>query len=197
MGEDLLPDDTLTWKKVQEVPFDIDDNVVIGLASNHLHFINGNGLDKGEAELFVIHYSYFQPEKQTYGDFEQSKGQAVSVFKESKEWQTKFWFLPENLENSYLIDVDKNTTETYEGPSNKDSNSAFTSNDQTLVQLTSANQLYYLDFSSGNSAEWKQIENTALPLPTNTNEEKETSNSKSFTINYALIFVSLLLILVL
>lgn len=168
MGEALIPNDTLTWNKVGEVPFNTDNyDPVVGLASNHLHFIDVPGADAGEAHLFVIHYSYFQPEVQKYGEWKQEHGQTASVFKDDNEWQTKFWFIPDSGDQSYLVDVEANTTTTFDGPTIKDSKSDYASTENTLVQLTTTNEVYYLDFSEEDSAKWMQIENTALPIASN------------------------------
>ncbi|TIB65178.1 hypothetical protein E3P78_00703 [Wallemia ichthyophaga] len=178
--ESLIPNDTLTWNVVEQPPFTTDDyNPVIGLASNHLHFIDVPGADPGEAHLFVIHYSYFQPEAQKYGDWNQQHGKTASVFKSDNEWQTKFWFIPDSGENSYLIDVESNTTTTFDGPTKKDKKADYASTQDTLVQLTSTSELYYLDFSEEDSAEWKQVENTALPIMSNNSVTKNNGGDSN------------------
>ena len=178
VGEDLIPDDELKWKEVGEPPFETDNyEPTIGLASNHLHFIDVPNAKNGEANLFVIHYAYFQPDIQNYGDWEQEHGQTASVFKKDNEWQTKFWFIPDSGKNSYLIDVETNTTTTFDGPVVKDAKASYASSENTLVQLTSTNKLYFLDFDGDDKSEWVEVENSALPLPVNNTENNESNSS--------------------
>ena len=45
----------LSWTDVQTAPYPNNYNPVMGLAQNHIHFLNVPGVPAGSAEIFVIH----------------------------------------------------------------------------------------------------------------------------------------------
>ena len=76
-----------------------------------------------------------------------------------------------------MIDVETNTTTTFDGPVVKDAKASYASSENTLVQLTSTNKLYFLDFDGDDKSEWVEVENSALPLPVNNTENNESNSS--------------------
>jgi hypothetical protein len=100
------------WNAVGNPPFMQTthyDYPVLALAQNHIHFLNIG--QPGMADIFVIHYSYFQPEVQSYpgvnggSAFPSTHGQTASIFHGFESVQTKFAFWPDDMSFTYVIDV--------------------------------------------------------------------------------------------
>lgn len=140
---------------------------VMAIAQNHIHFIGVPGLSAGQADIFVIHFSYFQPEAQSYSsDFPETHGQAVSFFQDSGV-QQEFAFIPDDGSATYVINVESNTTQTLAGPSVKDSGAQYFAGISSLVQLSSSDgSLAFLPYTQGSdnsAAKWTTI--TAVTVP--------------------------------
>lgn len=45
----------LDWNDVQAAPFPADYKPIMGLAQNHVHFLNVPDISAGSADIFVIH----------------------------------------------------------------------------------------------------------------------------------------------
>ncbi|KAG6876442.1 hypothetical protein C0993_003144 [Termitomyces sp. T159_Od127] len=95
----------LAWNDVQSSGFGADYQPVMALAQNHIHFLNVPGVDAGSAKIFVIHFSFMQPEPQPYGKFPATHGQATSFFMESGV-QQEFAFIPDDGSATYVINVE-------------------------------------------------------------------------------------------
>lgn len=138
---------------------------VMGLAQNHIHFLN-HGTAEGLANIFVIHFAYWQPEVQYYapgnnaGTFPQKHGQVASFFAGDLTVQKRFAFLPDDMSKAYIIDVDKNTTTVLPAPP---ASAGFASNPaglmgrlaaspSALVYLSPANELHYIGVDQNNMA---------------------------------------------
>jgi len=138
---------------------------VMGLAQNHIHFLN-HGTAEGLANIFVIHFAYWQPEVQYYapgnnaGTFPQKHGQVASFFAGDLTVQKRFAFLPDDMSKTYIIDVDKNTTTVLPAPP---ASAGFASNPaglmgrlaaspSALVYLSPANELHYIGVDQNNMA---------------------------------------------
>ncbi|KAG8698539.1 hypothetical protein FRC08_005850 [Ceratobasidium sp. 394] len=138
---------------------------VMGLAQNHIHFLN-HGTGEGLANIFVIHFAYWQPEVQYYapgnnaGSFPQKHGQVASFFAGDVSVQKRFAFVPDDLSKTYIIDVDKNTTTVLPAPP---ASPGFASNPaglmgrlatspSALVYLSPANELHYIGVDQNNVA---------------------------------------------
>lgn len=85
-------------------------NPVIALAENHIHFLNVG--TPGQAAIFVIHFSYSQPEYQIYPPIENggqafpsTSGKTASIFKGDDSVQKKFVFIPDDGSHTYVVDV--------------------------------------------------------------------------------------------
>jgi len=159
---------TRGWETLGTPPFMNAINYsqpVLALAQNHIHFLNIG--QPSQADIFVIHFSYFQPEVQSYpgingaSSFPSTHGQTASIFKGYDSVQTKFAFWPDDKRSTYVIDVLSNTTSVMSAPSDK-SSSVFAASRTGLVQLTTGGDLYGMAFSPDNDGAnaqetWKKI----------------------------------------
>jgi hypothetical protein len=82
----------------------------MALAQNHIHFLDIG--TPGQAAIFVIHFSYAQPDYQTYpvieagaSEFPSTHGQTTSIFKGDDAVQEKFVFIPDDGSHTYVVDV--------------------------------------------------------------------------------------------
>ncbi|KAJ2912657.1 hypothetical protein MD484_g7753, partial [Candolleomyces efflorescens] len=114
----------LTWNDVQRPDFGVEGSgasyePVLALAQNHIHFMGLPGLPAGDAKVFVIHFSYLQPEAQSYGSFPTAHGKVASFFKDTGV-QTQFAYIQDDGASTFVVDVISNTTRTLPGPTTKD-----------------------------------------------------------------------------
>ncbi|QRW10802.1 hypothetical protein RhiLY_09801 [Ceratobasidium sp. AG-Ba] len=172
----------IEWGATNAPPFDASGYVpVMGLAQNHIHFLNRDANTDGQANIFVIHFAYWQPEVQMYapgnnaGTFPQKHGQVASFFAGDVSVQKRFAFIPDDMSNTYVIDVEKNTTTVLPPPP---ASAGFASNPvglmgrysaspAALVYLSPANELHYLAVDQNNMAaatgnKWAQISSSEL-----------------------------------
>ncbi|KXN84106.1 hypothetical protein AN958_00431 [Leucoagaricus sp. SymC.cos] len=169
------------WNDVQTVPWDASNyQPTIALAQNHVHFLGVPGVADGSAMIFVIHFSFMQPQPQSYGNFPNTHGQAVSFFKDTGV-QTKFAFIPDAGSATYVIDVTTNTTETLKAPASKDPNATYFASTTALVQLSSSGSVSYLVFDQdaadkNTNTDWVAI--SKLPAAT-TNGSASVSGSSA------------------
>ena len=154
---------------------------VMALAQNHIHFIGVPGLSPGQADIFVIHFSFFQPEAQSYGtDFPETHGQTASFF-QSDGVQQEFAFIPDDGSATYVINVESNTTQTLKGPDVKDASAQYFAGITSLVQLSpSQGSLSFLPYTQGSdnsAASWTKI--TSVTIPVGSDSSNSTGNSTS------------------
>ena len=153
----------------------------MALAQNHVHFIGVPGLQPGQADIFVIHFSYFQPEAQSYGsDFPQTHGKMASFF-QNEGVQQEFAFIPDDGSATYVINVESNSTQKLAGPAVKDPRAQYFAGVTSLVQLSAEQgDLQFLPYTQGNDnsgASWTKI--TALTVPAGSESSSTTSSSNS------------------
>lgn len=144
-------------------------------ASNHILFFGVPSLPSGSADIFVIHYSYYQPDAQPFTltngastNFPTSSGAAVGVPLASNGAGNQVVFIPDDFSNTFLIthwtspstagstnDAPAgimsyiNTTQTLPAPESKDVQANYVSSDTSLVQMTSSGDIYYLEGAYG------------------------------------------------
>ena len=104
---------TRGWQFVQAPAFAQNNaypKPVLALAQNHVHFL-GTGT-AGSVEIFVIHFSYMQPDPQVFSPIEDggsaapsTTGQTASIFKGPEAVQTKFAFVPDDGASTFVFDV--------------------------------------------------------------------------------------------
>jgi len=178
----------ISWQSVEAPSFSVTNyNPVMALAQNHIHFLDVPGTSPGDAFIFVIHFAYFQPEKQNYpaasgSTFPVSHGKATSFFLDST-WQEQFAFIPDDGSATYVVNVQTNTTVPLAGPSNKSSGSSYAASTSALVQLTSTNNLFYIPYSqtgtaaSNANAAWQSISLSGFPSGTPNNSTSSPSST--------------------
>lgn len=161
----------IPWTNVEAAGFNTASyQPVMALADNHVYFLNAPGVAGGSAEIFVIHFSWFQPTTQSYGDFSAQHGQTASIFLPANEGvQLAFAYVPDDGSATYVIDVISNTTVTMAGPSTKDSGATYFASDAAIVQLTSSGAVNYIPYtnsSADTSASWSSVKNLVSVAPT-------------------------------
>ncbi|KAJ4499407.1 hypothetical protein C8R41DRAFT_63085 [Lentinula lateritia] len=160
---------TIPWTDVEKAGFDTTNyEPVMALANNHVHFLDVPGVAAGSADIFVIHFSWFQPDSQSYGNFPAQHGQTASIFEPANDGLA-FAYIPDDGSATYIIDVVSNTTATMAGPSTKDSSASYFASDAAIVQLTSSGAVNYIPYtnsSSDSSASWSTVKNLVSVAPT-------------------------------
>ena len=154
---------------------------VMALAQNHVHLIGVPDLQPGEADIFVIHFSFFQPEAQSYGsDFPQTHGQTASFF-QSEGVQQEFAFIPDDGSATYVINVESNSTQKLAGPSVKDASAQYFAGVTSLVQLSpSQGSLEFLPYTQGNDnsgASWTKITSVTIPVGSDSSSSSNATTS--------------------
>ncbi|KAJ3721417.1 hypothetical protein DFJ43DRAFT_684085 [Lentinula guzmanii] len=175
---------TIAWTDVEKAGFDTTNyQPVMALANNHVHFLNVPGVAAGSADIFVIHFSWFQPDPQSYGNFPAQHGQTTSIFEPANDGvQLAFAYIPDDGSATYVIDVVSNTTTSMAGPSTKDSSAIYFASDAAIVQLTSSGAVNYIPYtnsSSDSSASWSSVKNLVSVAPTSSASSASGTATKS------------------
>ncbi|KAI9346563.1 hypothetical protein BDR26DRAFT_834764 [Obelidium mucronatum] len=139
---------------VNDQPFDgAGYKPVFGQGTNHLHFLNAPGLANGQAWIFVIHYSWWQPEPQTFGSFKAGPGQTIYIPElDQSKAPAVFAYIPDDGSATYLIDTITNTTTTIAGFGKSGPTYRYSATSSNIVQLdTSSGNLKVLPVAAGGS----------------------------------------------
>jgi len=178
----------IAWNLVQQPPspFTANYNPVMALAQNHIHFLDVGSDGAGNARIFVIHYSYFQPEVQSYpGDktFPAVHGQATSFFNQTGV-QEEFAFIPEDFSATYVINVENNSTRTLPPPTVQDAKSSYVAGITSLVQLDSTGSVHFVPYTPGDAttnanAVWSTVKSLVGLASSSNLQSNTTSNSTS------------------
>ncbi|TFK67566.1 hypothetical protein BDN72DRAFT_770599 [Pluteus cervinus] len=170
----------IPWDNVQTPAFAASGyQPVMALAQNHVHFLNVPGLSAGQAQIFVIHFSYVQPNPQLYQPaFPASHGQAASFFLDSGV-QQQFAFIPDDGSATWVINVETNTTQSLAGPSSKDPKATYFASTNSLVQLTSDGTVSFLPFDGTSTPANAQASWSKISKLSNLVQSGSTSNSSS------------------
>ncbi|KAI5990373.1 hypothetical protein EDC04DRAFT_2513423, partial [Pisolithus marmoratus] len=174
----------LAWVNTEAAPYPSNYQPVMALAQNHIHFLDIPGVPAGSADIFVIHYSYFQPQSQAYplpngSAFPATYGQATSFFQPS-DVQQEFAFIPQDSSAVYVINVETNTTQALAGPTYKDPQATYFASVTALVQLTSNGTVSFLPYLEGNTstnaaATWSPVSILASVAPPSTATASSTA----------------------
>ncbi|KAI6104176.1 hypothetical protein EDD16DRAFT_413953 [Pisolithus croceorrhizus] len=174
----------LSWVDAEAAPYPSNYQPVMALAQNHIHFLDVPGVPAGSADIFVIHYSYFQPQSQAYplpngSAFPATYGQATSFFQPS-DVQQEFAFIPQDSSAVYVINVETNTTQVLAGPTYRDPNAMYFASVTALVQLTSNGTVSFLPYQEGNTsvnaaATWTPVSVLASVAPPSTATASSTA----------------------
>ncbi|KAG2339661.1 hypothetical protein BDR05DRAFT_576998 [Suillus weaverae] len=177
----------LNWIIDGQVPYPSGYVPVMALAQNHIHFLDVPNVPAGSADIFVIHYSYFQPQSQAYplsngSAFPATYGQVASFFQADNTVQQEFAFIPADSSATYIINVETNTTQALAAPTTKDSKARYFAGVTALVQLTSNGAVSYLPYLEGNTstnvaATWASVSNLATAAPPSSSSSSSSGSS--------------------
>ncbi|KAG9008136.1 hypothetical protein FRB94_013693 [Tulasnella sp. JGI-2019a] len=166
----------LAWDVVGTPNFSYGSTTpAMAIADNHIFFMGIPANTAGEANIFVIHFSFFQPEVQAFTAVSGSKtfpavgGAVTSLWEDSSTGQVQqnFAFFPTDGSGTYVVDVITNTTTTLPAPPTSPSTagSSYAGSMTTLVQLDPKGQLYFIaldqtQLTAATSASWTKIPNS-------------------------------------
>jgi hypothetical protein len=173
----------LAWNPVQKAPYPDGYNPVMALAQNHIHFLNVGSDGPGKARIYVIHYSYFQPEIQDYpGDktFPAAHGQTASFFMPTGV-QQEFAFIPDDFSGTYVVNVENNSTRTLPPPTVQDTKSTYVAGITSLLQLDSAGAVSFVPYTPGDNnanAAWSSVKSLAGLVASSNIRSNSTSNDQ-------------------
>jgi hypothetical protein len=187
----------LSWTDVQRAPFAASYQPIMALAQNHIHFLNTPGQPAGTAQIFVIHFSVFQPVPQMYpatsgNTFPNTHGRTASFFR-TDSVQEEFAFVPDDGSMTYVINVQTNSTRSLPGPPGKnDPGAQYAAGVTSLVQLDSKGIVSFIPFTP-NAAQasapsaWSSVQPIALiPPPQGVDStSRGTSTQTAVTTNVA------------
>ncbi|KAG1738140.1 uncharacterized protein EDB91DRAFT_1139249 [Suillus paluster] len=179
----------LNWINDEQAPYPSNYIPVMALAQNHIHFLDVPSVAAGSADIFVIHYSYFQPQAQAYplpngSAFPATYGYATSFFQADNTVQQEFAFIPEDFSATYIINVETNTTQALAAPTTKDTKATYFAGITALVQLSSNGAVSYLPYLEGNTstnpaATWASVSNLAAAAPPSSSSTSGSNGSTS------------------
>jgi hypothetical protein len=178
----------LPWNDVEATPYGSNYDPVMALAQNHIHFINVPNTQAGQVDIFVIHFSFFQPTPQTYP----SNGQTVlpaqhgktSSFFQLQGVQQEFAYIPDDGSATYVVNVESNTTQVLAGPSSKDPNAFYFAGVTSLVQVDSTGAVSFLAYNqndtAGNAAaKWANVQSIRSVAPPSSGTSSSSGGNSS------------------
>jgi hypothetical protein len=178
----------ISWTDVEKPSFNTDGyEPVMALAQNHIQFLDVPGVPAGEALIYVIHFNFFQPDYQSYPEnngtsaFPATHGQATSFFQETGV-QQEFAFIPDDFSATYVINVEKNSTQVLAPPESKDTSAIYFAGITSLVQLDSTGAVSYLPYREGDTganaaATWSSVKPIAVVVPPGSSRLSPSSSS--------------------
>ncbi|KAH8998098.1 hypothetical protein EDB92DRAFT_2111916 [Lactarius akahatsu] len=178
---------SLQWVDVEKAPYADGYQPVMALAQNHVFFLNVPGTPAGSADIYVIHFDYFQPDAQAFptsnGVIPATYGQTASFFQDQGV-QEAFAFIPSDSSATYVLNVQSNTTQTLAGPSTKDAGATYFAGINSLVQLDSKGGVSYLPFnpsgaSANAAAQWSKVGSLAKAAPPSSSVSSSSSATSS------------------
>jgi len=180
---------TISWANVGNPSFTTTNySPVMALAQNHIHFLDVPGSQPGMADIFVIHYAYFQPAAQLFkastgNTFPVQHGKTASFFLPDV-WQEQFAYVPDDGSATYVVDVANNVTTPFPGPSDTSAGSVYTASTSALVQLSSSNTLSFLPYNQNTGANnanaaWTAITISGLPAASSNSSSASGSSTGS------------------
>jgi len=163
----------LPWVDVEQAPYPSNYEPVMALAQNHIFFLNVPNVPAGSADIYVIHFNYFQPQTQAFpapsGTIPATHGQTAS-FIQDQGVQQAFAFIPDDGSATYVLNVETNTSQILAGPSTKDTGARYFASTTALVQLDSQGDVSYLlvspnDTTANSAAKWSKVVSLANAAP--------------------------------
>lgn len=134
--------------------------------------------------MLVILVSFFQPQSQSYSGatFPAVHGQATSFF-QSSGVQQEFAFIPDDFSDTYVINVESNSTTTLAAPTTKDTGARYAASITALVQLDSTGAVSFIPYTQGDAstnaaAAWSSVTKiTAVAPPSSSSAASGTGTA--------------------
>lgn len=175
----------IAWTDVGPTPYGSTYEPVMALANNHIHFLDVPGAPTGDADIFVIHFSYFQPQPQAYplpsGTMPATHGQTASIFQPTLI-QQEFAFIPDDDSATYVVNVINNNTQQLAGPTTKDPKATYFATVTAICQLTSNGAVSFLPYIQGNdaanlAASWTTVSALSVVAPPTSSSSSSTGST--------------------
>ncbi|KAF7972809.1 hypothetical protein HWV62_16998 [Athelia sp. TMB] len=192
MGDLITANSTaISWTDVGPSPYGASYDPVMAIANNHIHFLDVPSVPAGSADIFVIHFSWYQPFTQAYplvngesGTIPNTQGQVASFFQESNTVQQEFAFIPQDSSNTYVINVMTNDTQQLAGPTTKDPLATYFAGVTSLVQLSSSGAVSFLPYTQGDdagnsAATWTPVAALAAAVPASTSSASSSATASA------------------
>ncbi|KAK6907122.1 hypothetical protein I203_101111 [Kwoniella mangroviensis CBS 8507] len=197
----------LAWEAVENSSFSVDGYTVTATqAANHIFYFGVPNTAAGSANVFVVHYAYFQPEAQAFNGtaFPDTAGHAISIPTESDSVPYSMVFVPNDFSNTYIathwtdlgdytVTSDApfatdliNSTQTIPAPTSQDKTASYAASPYDLVQVDSSGDIYYYatpvnaDYTVSSSGSWQKLSYSVSGGSTSsTNSTSSASSSAS------------------
>ncbi|AAW45106.1 hypothetical protein CNBL2400 [Cryptococcus deneoformans B-3501A] len=200
--------DSLRWEAVSDPSFSVDGyTATLAQAANHVFFFGVPGTAAGSANLFVVHYAYFQPEAQAFSGtaFPDTVGQAISIPNVDNNVPYSMVFIPDDFSDTYIVthwtDLSNysvtsdapfgldliNSTQTLPAPTSQDSTAAYAASPYAIVQVDAAGGIYYMsnpvqsDYTVSSSASWEKLGYSLTGLNDSASNNSSSSSTASST----------------
>ncbi|WWC60080.1 uncharacterized protein I303_102643 [Kwoniella dejecticola CBS 10117] len=175
----------LAWEAVENSSFSVDGySVTATQAANHIFYFGVPNTAAGSANVFVVHYAYFQPDAQAFSgssQFPDTAGQAISIPTSSDSVPYSMVFVPNDFSNTYIAthwtdlgDYSKtddapfatnliNSTQTLAAPTSQDKTASYAASPYDLVQIDSTGAIYYYanpvngDYTVSSGGSWQKL----------------------------------------
>ncbi|WVW79922.1 hypothetical protein I302_101892 [Kwoniella bestiolae CBS 10118] len=175
----------LSWEAVENSSFSVDGySVTATQAANHIFYFGVPNTAAGSANVFVVHYAYFQPDAQKFSgsaQFPDTAGQAISIPTESDSVPYSMVFVPNDFSNTYIAthwtDLGDysittgapfatdliNSTQTIAAPTSQDKTASYAASPYDLVQIDSNGDIYYYatpvnaDYTVSSGGSWQKL----------------------------------------
>ncbi|KAL1410226.1 hypothetical protein Q8F55_004231 [Vanrija albida] len=199
---------TAAWTTVGTPPFPVADyKGTAALASNHILYFGVPSTPAGSANLFVIHYNYFQPQAQAYpavggSNFPDSAGQTTSFLVQNNTVPYQVLYVPNDFSNSYVVThyTDPasfnvttgspmpasliNSTQILPPPTSKDTNAAYAASDSSIVQIDTKGDIYYIanavsSWQVAPGASWSKLSYSLKPATATTSATASGASSSA------------------
>lgn len=201
--------EALAWSAVENPSFSTSGYTpVAAQASNHINYFGVPGTAAGSADIFIVHFSLFQQQAQSYptqnggSAFPDSGGQAFSIPDAGDNTPYQMVFVPNDFSQSYVVthwtnpsnylSTDGapmslslvNTTQLLPAPTSQDTQAAYAASPSSLVQIDSSGAIYYVNNAVSNyevssSASWQKLGYTLSGVSGGSSSNTSTSASSS------------------
>ncbi|KAK8861374.1 hypothetical protein IAR55_002193 [Kwoniella newhampshirensis] len=196
----------LDWQAVENPSFSVSGyTVTAAQAANHIFYLGVPGTAAGSADIFVVHFAYFQPTAQAFSGtaFPDSAGQAVSIPNAGDNVPYQIVFVPNDFSNTYILthwtDLGDytvtsdapfatnliNSTQTLPAPSSQDNAAAYAASPYALVQIDTSGNINYLsspvgsDYTVASGATWQRMSYSLSGSGGSSNSTTNSTNSAS------------------